>query len=333
MRPASINDVPRRKQGRETSGVPVMLLPQPGEHTRSQDRRHDRNRDPIAAGRRPRAGAQNPSRRRRDRGRARAAARALRGPRRCRVLPHGRPALARRRRARPADLYPGPRGAGQGGREHRVDDQPGRDLCDLRRAHAAGHGSRDLDRHAARRRLEHPRPDGKGDRGARRVSGHGPPGLQHRLPACGLGRGARSGDRERRGENRPRERPAGGAVSLRARGRGGAARHLACAGHARHRHASLRGERRVRPRRALRPVGHGAALRDRPALPDSPNAPVRLGRCLGGARPGPHVPRDVLRAGGRQDPAGDARAAARAVRWSRWTWATPRRTCAPAGPS
>ena len=61
---------------------------------------------------------------------------ALRGPRRRRVLPHGGPALARRRRARPADLYPGARGAGQGGREHRVDDQPGRDLCDVRGAHA-----------------------------------------------------------------------------------------------------------------------------------------------------------------------------------------------------
>ena len=181
--------------------------------------------------------------------------------------------------------------------------------------------------------VEHPRPDGKGHRGARRVSGHGPPGLQHRLPACGLGRGARPGDRQRRGENRPRQRSAGGAVSLRARGRGGAARHLACPGHARHRHASLRRERRVRPRRALRPVGHGAALRDRPALPDSPNALVRLGRCRGGARSGPHVSRDVLRAGGRQDPAGDARASARAVRWSRWTWATPRRTSAPAAPS
>ena len=195
------------------------------------------------------------------------------------------------------------------------------------------HGSRDLDRHAPCRRLQHPGADGDGHRGARRVPGHRPPGLQHRLPARGLGRGARAGDRERRGADRRRQRPAGGAVSLRARGRGGAARHLACPGHARHRHASLRGERRVRARRAHGPVGHGAALRDAarstrfPERSCSPRAmprwrsawPARVSRRSSSWR----APRHRGRCPG----------CCASSPWSRWTSATPRRTSAPAGPS
>ena len=263
---------------------------------------------------------------------ARAAAPALRGAGRCRPLPHGGPALHRRRRDRPADLHPGDRGARQGRRQHRLVHQPGRDLRDLRGAHAARHGARHLDRHAARGRREHAGPDRQGRRGAGRLSRHRPPGLQHRLPARLLGGRARADHRQRPGADSTTASPR--RATVRAGRRSRAARHLARARHARHRHPSLRGERRLRAGRAHRALGDGAARGDRarstsiPRTLLSPRATPRwrsaLARtCLD----------DLHRAGRRQDPARHARPCCAISPWSRSTSARPRRGCAPAGPS
>ena len=237
-------------------------------------------------------------------------------------------------RGRPADLYPGPRGAGQGGREHRVDDQPGRDLCDVRGAHAARQAARDLDRHAARRRLEHARPDGDRGRRARRVPRHGPPGLQHRLPARVVGRRARAG---RSTTAQVRIDPANGQPEARYLyvpvGGGGAARHVACAGHARHRHASLRGERRVR----APPSARSCRSRRRSTRPArSTRFPARS--CS--RRATPSVAFGMARTASKRSSSWRARrrrarcpGSCASSRWRRSTWDTPRPTCAPAARS
>ena len=93
--------------------------------------------------------------------------------------------------ARPPHLYSGDRGTREGRRQHRLGDQSGCRLCDLRGPDAARGRARHLDRYAARRRLQHPHPERSGGRGPGRVQGHGRAGLQHGLPACLLGGSAR----------------------------------------------------------------------------------------------------------------------------------------------
>ena len=257
---------------------------------------------------------EDPRRRRRDRGRARAAAR--RSSRRSPTPGSSTwrsPRSVGGARARPADLHPGDRGARQGGREHRLDGQPGRDLRDLRGADAARRRARDLDRHAARRRREHAGRDGHRRRGARRLPRHRPPGLQHRLPARVLARRARPGDRERpdaaRAATASRRRatsscPCGEAELLdtwHVRGmRGTGTHHFAV------NDVFVPAERTVLSVTA--PLVETGA-----ALPDPAHARVRLGRCRRWRSAGAHVPRDVLRARGRQDPARDAGPAARSA--------------------
>ena len=84
-----------------------------------------------------------------------------------------------------------------------------------------------------------------------------------------------------------------------------------------HRHPPLRGERRLRPGRAHRALGDGPAVRGPAALPDPAHAAVRLGRCRGGARHGPHVPGDVLASWPAPRRRGRCRACCASSRWSR----------------
>jgi hypothetical protein len=81
--------------------------------------------------------------------------------------------------------------------------------------------------------------------GGYRVTGRQGFSTQHRLPARGVPRGPRPGVRRRPGPPRG-GRPARGALLSRAGGLCGTGRHLEGAGHARHGHAPLRGERRLR---------------------------------------------------------------------------------------
>ena len=222
------------------------------------------------------------------------------------------PALDGRRRARPADLHPGDRGDRQGRRQHRLGRQPVRDLRHLRGPDAARRRPRDLDRHAAQRGRQHAA--GQRARPSWCRAATGSPAARASAPAAGNASWvAAHAQIIENGKVRLRQRRAGDALPLRAGRRGRAARHLARARHARHRHPPLRGQRRLRAGRAHRALGHGTADRDRAALSDPAHAGVRLRRRLGGAGPGPHLPDHVLRPGRRQDAARDAGAPARSV--------------------
>ena len=87
---------------------------------------------------------------------------------------------------------------------------------------------------------------------------------------------------------------------------GRAARHLACPGHARHGDLPFRRKRCLRARGAHGSPGRRSPAGDWTALPDTPDLAVRLGRCRGGPRRGPLLPRRVFRAGWRQDTASHA---------------------------
>ena len=225
------------------------------------------------------------------------------------------PQLHRRRRGRPADLHPGDRGARQGRREHRLVREPGRDLRDLRLAHAARDGAPHLDRHAPCGRGQHAGGHGQGDRGPGRLSRDRAPGVQHGLPARVLGGRPRADHRERPGPDGGQR--AGDALHVRAGRRGAAARHLARARHAGHRHPSLRGRQRLRAGRAHGALGDGAAAGGPAALPHPAHAAVRLRRRLGGVRHGARLPEHVHGPGRRQGPARHARTCCATSRWCR----------------
>jgi len=237
--------------------------------------RHDPQRDSIAARRRAEAGSDGSILRGRDRGRAGAAAAALRGAGRRGILSSRRAAQPGGRRARPAHVHPGDRGAGQSRCEHRVGHQPGRDLRDVRGADAPGGRARHLDRHTAGRGGEYAWRDGQGGGRPGRLPGDGTPGLQHGVPARGLAGLPCPGLRKWPAQA-PARRPARDPLSLRAHCRGRAARHLAGPRHAGHGHPPLRGARRLRARGAHGAVDGGAIAGARPALPDSAHAGLRL---------------------------------------------------------